>query len=100
MRYASAVIDRLSIGRGVSQALRFTDVSSRRSGTPNAFVMRLSLLVVSTFCGSSTPPTGTNCVVTLLYHARWSDGARKPVLAAARGAVARAPSRRGAGLAV
>src|SRR5437773_4488685 len=56
--------------------------------------MRLSLLVVSTFCGSSTPPTVTNCVVTLLYHAWWSDGARKPVLAAARSAMPRATSRR------
>ena len=80
------VSDRLLMGRAVTPALTLTDVSSVRSGIPNAFVTRLWFVLVRTLRGSRVAPTGTNCVLTLLNHTCWSEGARKPELTAARSA--------------
>src|SRR5438093_3014986 len=77
-------MEMLSRGRHVAPRLAFRDVSSFNGGMPNASVTRLRLLLVSTCCGSSAPATVTNCVLTLLNHTWWSEGARKPLLRAPR----------------
>src|SRR2546429_9875624 len=73
-------MEMLSRGRHVAPRLAFRDVSSFNGGMPNASVTRLRLLLVSTCCGSSAPATVTKCVLTLLKHTWWSEGARKPLL--------------------
>src|SRR3989442_5899008 len=77
-------MEMLSRGRHVAPRLAFRDVSSFNGGMPNASVTRLRLLLVSTCCGSSAPATVTNCVLTLLNHTWWREGARKPLLRAPR----------------
>src|SRR5207248_9143484 len=69
--------------------LRLTDVSCFRGGTPNVWVTRLALLLVRMRLGTRAPlVSSTNWLLTLLNHTWPSEGARKPVLAAARRASA------------
>ena len=85
MRYASAVIDQLLAGCRATPRLKLTEVSSLRGGTPNVWVTRLSLLLVRMRLGTRLPSASiTNWLLTLLNQAWASDGARNPVLAAAR----------------
>ena len=89
MRYASAVSDQLLAGRATTPRLRLTDVSCLSGGTPNVCVTRLSLLLVRMRLGTRAPlVSSTNWLLTLLNHTWPSEGARKPVLAAARRASA------------
>src|ERR1043165_7004434 len=71
MKYPSAVIDRLSIGRNVRPALAFCEVSCLSAGIPNTlWVIGSALLVVLIWLGVSTPVTGSgmNTVDVLLNH--------------------------------
>src|SRR5207249_3550790 len=91
----SAVSDTLERGCAGIPALRFTDVSSPRSGMPNAFVTRLWLLLVRTRLRIRLPLASmANWLLTLLNHTWPREGARNPVLAAPRTATRGATSRR------
>ncbi len=77
--------DQLLAGRATKPTLRLTDVSCLSGGTPNVWVTRLSLLLVRMRFGTRLPLASiTNWLLTLLNHSWPSEGARKPVLAAAR----------------
>ena len=79
------MIDRLSSGRNARPAEKFVDFSSCSFGIPNALVTGLSLFDVSTCVGWSMPiASGRNSDDTFENHSCCSDGARKPVLTAAR----------------
>ena len=77
--------DQLLAGRATRPRLKLTELSSLSGGTPNVCVTRLSLLLVRMRFGTRFPLASiTNWLLTLLNHAWPSEGARNPVLAAAR----------------
>jgi hypothetical protein len=102
MKYTSPESEKLLTGPTVNPALRLTDVSSFRDGTPKARATPLRLLAVSTRRATCSPVASSvrNCVLTLLNHDWCSDGARKPVLAAPRRAKSVVNSKRVATLPV
>src|SRR5437588_11633968 len=82
----SAVISRLAIGWYTTPPLRFFEVSGRSACAPRALAIPLLTGAVQTSNGSILPVAGLrmNFVATLENHDWLRDGARKPVLAAAR----------------